>query len=405
MQIKRRRVLVCFLMALGSILPTAATVAQSQSNVLYQGTNQNEFMKKWLTLGPISVPRSKGETPDEEVQKKAFETDFLSSCGGERSVAPSLEKTCSIFGKSYSWQFFQSALDAVDLIKKWGKNDFAIAYTWAEIEVPDPATIILGIGSDDAVKIWLNGNLVHENWVIRALKNDEDVVKLELHRGKNQIFLKVLNEQGGWGFSCRALKSDQLEEKLIAASATSELDAVQRLLSYRINVNATDKLGLTAWQSASIHGQKEIADYLASKGADTQRVLPPPDTLVDKLFNQIIQGDSPGAAVLVAKDGKILFKKGYGYSNIGDHVSITPETKFRIGSITKQFTAAAILKLKEQGKLDLNDPLSKYLPDFPRGQEVTLHHLLTHTSGIHPYTEKPEFMETVTVPAKPDHCD
>ncbi|HVN78108.1 MAG TPA: serine hydrolase [Terriglobia bacterium] len=398
MQIKWRGLFVCFLMALDSV----ATVALSQENALYQGANHKEFMKKWLMLGPISIPRSKGETPDEEVQKKAFETEFLSPCGGERSVAPSLEKTCSIFGKSYSWQLFQSELDTVDLVKKWGKNDFAIAYAWAEIEVPNPSTIILGVGSDDAVKIWLNGNLVHENWVIRALKIDEDVVKLELHPGKNQILLKVFNGEGAWEFSCRALKSDQLEEKLITASATSDLDTVQRLLSYGINVNATCKLGLTAWQSATVHGQKEIANYLASKGADTQRVLPPPDTLVDKLFNQIIIGDSPGAAVLVAKQGKVLFEKGYGYSNIGDHVPITPETKFRIGSITKQFTAAAILRLKEEGKLDLNDPLSKYLPDFPRGPEVTLHHLLTHTSGIHSYTEKPDFMETVTVPVKPE---
>jgi CubicO group peptidase (beta-lactamase class C family) len=124
--------------------------------------------------------------------------------------------------------------------------------------------------------------------------------------------------------------------------------------------------------------------------------------LLDKLFRQIIEGNSPGAAVLVAKEGEILFKKGYGYSNIGHHVLITPQTKFRIGSITKQFTAASILRLKEQGQLDLNDPLSKYFPDFPRANEVTIHHLLTHTSGIHPYTEKADFIETVTGPVKPE---
>src|SRR5690606_30536523 len=64
---------------------------------------------------------------------------------------------------------------------------------------------------------------------------------------------------------------------------------------------------------------------------------------------------------------------------------------FRIGSVTKQFTAAAILKLQEEGKLSVDDKLSKYFPDFPRGDEVTLHHLLTHTSGIKSYTSKPDF--------------
>jgi CubicO group peptidase (beta-lactamase class C family) len=403
MPIKWRRVFIWLLMVLVSVLLTGGSVALSQENALYQGANKNEFMKEWLILGPVPIPSAKGGAPDEEVQKKAFGTDCLNSCGGESGVVASPEKTCSIFGKSHSWQLLRSEQDAVDFIKKWGKNDFAVAYAWAEIEEPNPATLILGVGSDDAVKVWLNGKLVHENWVMRALKSDEDIVKLELHPGKNQILLKVLNGQGDWGFSCRALKNDQLEEKLIAISATGDLDTVQQLLSYGINVNAIDKLGLTAWQSASIHGQKEISDYLTSKGADTKRVLPPPDILVDKLLNQIVKGDSPGAAVLVAKDGKILFKKGYGYSNIGHLVPITPETKFRIGSITKQFTAASILRLKEQGKLDLNDPLSKYLPDFPRGNEVTIHHLLTHTSGIHPYTEKPDFIETVTVPVKPEN--
>jgi CubicO group peptidase (beta-lactamase class C family) len=83
-------------------------------------------------------------------------------------------------------------------------------------------------------------------------------------------------------------------------------------------------------------------------------------------------------------------------------VPVTPQTKFRIGSITKQFTAAAILRLQKQGKLNVADKLVKFIPDYLRGGEVTLHHLLTHTSGIHSYTSKPDFMNTVTVPVKPE---
>src|SRR5208283_4739801 len=69
-------------------------------------------------------------------------------------------------------------------------------------------------------------------------------------------------------------------------------------------------------------------------------------------------------------------------------------------SITKQFTAAAILKLQEEGKLSVNDKLTKYFPEFPRGDEVTLEHLLTHTSGIHSFASKPQFLEMVKSPVK-----
>ena len=87
-------------------------------------------------------------------------------------------------------------------------------------------------------------------------------------------------------------------------------------------------------------------------------------------------------AVLVAKDGKVLLCKGYGMANLELKVPNTPETKFRIGSITKPFTAMAILQLKEMGLLSVNDSLSKYIPDYPNGETITIEHLLMHTSGI-----------------------
>ena len=104
-------------------------------------------------------------------------------------------------------------------------------------------------------------------------------------------------------------------------------------------------------------------------------------------------------AVLVARDGKVLLSHGFGMADLSNDVPITTTTKFRIGSVTKQFTAAAILKLQEEGRLSVNDKLSKFFPDFPRGDEVTIHHLLTHTSGIKSFTSKPDFMATVTASA------
>jgi CubicO group peptidase (beta-lactamase class C family) len=105
----------------------------------------------------------------------------------------------------------------------------------------------------------------------------------------------------------------------------------------------------------------------------------------DALLSGLIRADDPGVAVLVSQNGKILFEKGYGLADLEHHVPVTPQTVFRIGSITKQFTAAAILKLQEEGRLNVNDKLSKYIPDFPRGDEVALRELMNHTSGIHDY--------------------
>ncbi|MFZ5979169.1 MAG: serine hydrolase [Candidatus Zixiibacteriota bacterium] len=97
-------------------------------------------------------------------------------------------------------------------------------------------------------------------------------------------------------------------------------------------------------------------------------------------------------SVLVAVDGQVLFSRGYGLANRKAGIPNSPETKFFIGSITKQFTAAAVLKLQEKGLLDLQDPVSKYLPKYPKetGDRITIHHLLSHTSGLPNYTDYPE---------------
>jgi CubicO group peptidase (beta-lactamase class C family) len=100
-------------------------------------------------------------------------------------------------------------------------------------------------------------------------------------------------------------------------------------------------------------------------------------------------------SVLVARDGKTLLSKGYGKANIADDTPNAPTTKFRLGSITKQFTAASILLLEERGKLKVEDPVRKYMPDAPPAWgSITLFNLLTHTSGIPNYTSFPDYEST-----------
>ena len=112
-------------------------------------------------------------------------------------------------------------------------------------------------------------------------------------------------------------------------------------------------------------------------------------------MEQIIQAYVPGrfmGSVLVAQDGKVLLDKAYGFANLEWDVPNTPTTKFRLGSITKQFTAASILLLEERGKLKVEDPVKKYMPDAPAAwDKITIFHVLTHTSGIPSFTGFPDF--------------
>lgn len=108
----------------------------------------------------------------------------------------------------------------------------------------------------------------------------------------------------------------------------------------------------------------------------------------DEVLVRYVETTGPGVAVIVTQNGKTLYKSARGLANIELQVPLNTESIFRLGSITKQFTGAAIMMLAEQGKLSLSDNIHKYVPDFPtEGNEVTIKHLLTHTSGIANYTE------------------
>ena len=106
-----------------------------------------------------------------------------------------------------------------------------------------------------------------------------------------------------------------------------------------------------------------------------------------------------GMAVVVMQHGEIVFNGNYGHAILASHAPVTAETVFRIGSVTKSFTAAAVLKLEEQGKLRLDDPVRKYVPQLnTHKKKITLRHLLTHTSGIANYTEVPEIVSKLGKP-------
>ncbi|RRB07390.1 serine hydrolase [Larkinella rosea] len=116
---------------------------------------------------------------------------------------------------------------------------------------------------------------------------------------------------------------------------------------------------------------------------------------IDALMRLYHENRQFNGTVLVAENGKVIVKKGYGLANMEWNIANTPDTKFRLGSVTKQFTAFLIMQLVDQGKLKVNEKVTTYLPDYPKatGDKITIHHLLTHTSGIPNYTSFPKFFQ------------
>ncbi len=110
---------------------------------------------------------------------------------------------------------------------------------------------------------------------------------------------------------------------------------------------------------------------------------------IDSLLLSYAKINRFNGTALVYKKGKMILEKGYGYQDIKNKIPNDPNTIFQVGSITKQFTATVILKLAEENKLTLQDKLTKYFPDYPRGNEITIEHMLSHTSGIYEYFRNP----------------
>lgn len=129
------------------------------------------------------------------------------------------------------------------------------------------------------------------------------------------------------------------------------------------------------------------------------RARKPSRSLADQLdatLSRCFKPDNAGAAIIVTKRGETLFRAAYGLADIEQNVALDPGATFRLGSLTKQFTAVAIMLLAERGKLFLQQDIRELLPDYPAHDKiVTVEHLLTHTSGTKDYTSAKDFKETM----------
>ena len=178
--------------------PLADKMQPTLDAVTYDGLKPGEFMKKWLLLGPI--PAADGE-PNWVEYRPAFDVEHLESFV---QFDPSIQ-----IGDKAVWTPYQSYTGIVDIHRVWPqgwKGQYTVAYAWAQVEMPEDTTAVLGLGSDDAVRVWLNGQVVHEEWAHHMTFPDYHRVKVNFKKGSNQLVIRVHNWRGRWGFCCRLLE-------------------------------------------------------------------------------------------------------------------------------------------------------------------------------------------------------
>ena len=185
------RTILCFF-ALFFVFETANAQTSLKTNskisfgkATYRGINAGKVMRAWLIGGPIKISADSLE-PDATSQQKYFdreENQFISATSG--NTLPQI----SYKNKPIRWTRYQSKKDIIDFDSIYKKADFSSAYALAEIIADTPTTALFAIGSDDALKVWHNGKLVHKNWVARAIRPDDDIIKLNLIKGKNHLLL------------------------------------------------------------------------------------------------------------------------------------------------------------------------------------------------------------------------
>ena len=178
---------------------TISKIEPDLSTATYENLKPGQFLRNWLFLGPVDIPwHGEGYFPDEKTSNKFFDTESLN--------IEQFEPQVRVAGTDYEWTALHSEYGVIDLTAVFDKW-FVVAYAWAQVEMLEQTDAVLGIGSDDCIKVWLNGKLVHEHRGGRGLVADNDRASVTFKKGKNQLVLKILNYGGALGFACRLLET------------------------------------------------------------------------------------------------------------------------------------------------------------------------------------------------------
>lgn len=168
------------------------------------------FIRDWLLLGTLPKPPAAGDESKQAAADAWCDTDFLAEHGGETGIHPAEGMThARTDGSQAAWFRYSSGADIIDLKSILGQHptDHAVAYAFTTVSRSEAGPATLGIGSDDGMMIWVNGQRVHRNVVGRAVKIDDDRVAVHFKQGENTLLLKIENGTGGWGFACRILNA------------------------------------------------------------------------------------------------------------------------------------------------------------------------------------------------------
>ena len=164
------------------------------------------FIRDWLILGEFPGPSAADKESNPAAAEAWFDADFLAEHGGETNIQPAEGMThARADGSQTAWFQYQSDANIIDLRKILGRRptDNAVAYAFTTVQRDQAGPATLGVGSDDGIMIWVNGRLVHNHIVGRAVKIDDDRVEVVFREGENTLLFKIENGTGDWGFACR----------------------------------------------------------------------------------------------------------------------------------------------------------------------------------------------------------
>jgi TPR repeat protein/CubicO group peptidase (beta-lactamase class C family) len=360
------------------------TNLSSESDVMYPA--------RWKLCGPWKIKEKEQEKWFHDVQSNDLPGNLTKGakakfCGEEKEVIEVLAKSTGNM-----------------LAESFGNHANSFALLEAEMDADKGGKRILSVGSDDAVKIWMNGQLVAEEWVGRSLAPNEELYSVELKPGVNRLQALLVNHKGDWGFFISCPNRQQAGDLLVKSVVGSDYSRSRLLLEGDVDRSRKTNFRLPALETAQLMRRTHIEELIRSYGVRENLLAWSHYPRLVQIFGPWFMPKNktkPGHGFLYGRNGKIMFEHYSGLANVENKVPIGPHTKFAIGSITKQFVAAAMLKMQDEGKLKLNNCLSDYLNGFSHGNEITLRQLLTHTSGIREYTSGERFNSRCGSPPSP----
>ena len=220
-------------LVLVAVLFASALQVLAADAPVYSGLQPGQFMRRWLVLKPIPFAGR-----DEAAERQALAEDYLAAAGGEEKIRPHAGLKQKIGGQELVWQRLDSPHCMIDLQAGGAAAEYATTYACAEIDSPQATPAVLGIGSGNALKVWLNGKMIYEHGMEPNCEVDQHRVPVTLVKGKNQVLLKLQNLAANGTFCCRLVDETLTPPKVTAGPAISAGEVLRKALEARGGADA-----------------------------------------------------------------------------------------------------------------------------------------------------------------------